>query len=87
MIKADDMCVVWKSPLIMASPFTARTNLPQGLIEDMTNVMIAMPTDAPEVFKQLTGGDASTSKAYVPVTHEQYQVLIDMRDWFKANRG
>lgn len=86
MIKEGDVCVVWKSPLIMASPFTARASLPAGLIEDMTKVMLAMPTDAPEVFKQVSGGDASTSKAYVPVTHDQYQILIDMRDWFKANR-
>lgn len=86
MIDKDDVCIVWKSPLIMASPFTARANLPEGLIEDMKAVMLAMPTDAPEAFKQVSGGDASTSKAYVPVTHEQYQILIDMRDWFKANR-
>ena len=86
MIQQGDVCVVWTSPLIMASPFAARTNLPAGLIEDMKKVMLAMPSDAPEVFRQVSGGDASTSKAYVPVTHEQYQILIDMRDWFKANR-
>lgn len=87
MIKAGDVCVVWTSPLIMASPFTARANLPQGLIDDMKKVVMATPTDVPEVFKQMTGGDASTSKGYVEVTHDQYQILIDMRDWFKANRG
>jgi phosphonate transport system substrate-binding protein len=86
MIKAGDVCIVWTSPLIMASPFTARTNLPQGLIDDMKKVVMATPTDAPDVFKQVTGGDASTSKGYVEVTHDQYQILIDMRDWFKANR-
>ncbi|MFN3273348.1 MAG: phosphonate ABC transporter substrate-binding protein [Paracoccus sp. (in: a-proteobacteria)] len=87
MIDADDICIVWTSPLIMASPFTARTNLPEGLIADMKAAVQALSSDAPEVFRQMTGGDASTAKAYVEVTHEQYQVLIDMRDWFKANRG
>ncbi|MBQ2259759.1 MAG: phosphonate ABC transporter substrate-binding protein [Loktanella sp.] len=86
MIAADDICFIWKSPLIPSSPFTARANLPQGLIDDMKAAVMATPTAAPELFKQITGGEASTAGRYIDVEHEQYEILIEMRDWFRANR-
>lgn len=86
MIEAGVICPIWKSPLIVASPFTARTNLPQGLIDEMKAAVMATPTADPEVFKQVNGGDTSTVKGYVEVKPADYQVIIDMREWFKTNR-
>lgn len=86
MIPDGEVCILWKSPLIPSSPFTARGNLPQGLIDDMKAAVLAVPTADPELFKQITGGESSTAGSYVEVEHDQYQILIDMRDWFRANR-
>jgi len=47
---------------------------------------MAMPTAAPEVYKEITGGETSTDKGYIEVNHERYQWIIDMRAWIKANR-
>ncbi|AMY70583.1 phosphonate ABC transporter substrate-binding protein [Frigidibacter mobilis] len=86
MIKEGEVCVIWTSPEITSGPFTARANLPQGLIDDMKAAVMAAPTAAPEAFKEMTGGADSTQQGYAEVNHDRYQWIIDMRDWFKANR-
>jgi len=86
MIKEGEVCVIWTSPEITSGPFTARANLPQGLIDDMKAAVMAAPTAAPEAFKEMTGGANSTQQGYAEVNHDRYQWIIDMRDWFKANR-
>ena len=87
MIKEGEACVIWTSPEITSGPFTARADLPQGLIDEMKAAVMATPTAAPEAFKEMTGADDSTAKGYVEVTHDRYQWIIDMRAWFKANRN
>lgn len=86
MIKEGEACIIWTSPEITSGPFTARANLPQGLIDDMKAAVMAAPTAAPEAFKEMTGGEDSTQQGYAEVNHDRYQWIIDMRDWFKANR-
>jgi phosphonate transport system substrate-binding protein len=86
MIKEGEACVIWTSPEITSGPFTARANLPQGLIDEMTAAVLATPTAAPEAFKEMSGADDSTAKGYVAVNHDRYQWIVDMRAWFKANR-
>jgi phosphonate transport system substrate-binding protein len=87
MIKEGEACVIWTSPEITSGPFTARANLPQGLIDAMKAAVMATPTAAPEAFKEMSGGENSTQKGYVEVDHTRYQWIIDMRDWFKAQRN
>lgn len=87
MIQPGEACVIWTSPEITSGPFTARANLPQGLIDAVKAALMAAPTAAPEVFREMTGGENSTGKGYVEVDHSRYQWIVDMRDWFKANRG
>lgn len=86
MIPAGEACWIWKSPEITNGPFTARSTLPQGLIDDMKAAVMATPAEAPEVFKTITGGENSTKKGYIEVDHARYQWIIDMRDWLKAQR-
>lgn len=86
MINEGDACVIWTSPEITSGPFTARANLPQGLIDAMRAAVMDAPTAAPEAFKEMTGAENSTQKGYVEVNHDRYQWIIDMREWFKANR-
>jgi phosphonate transport system substrate-binding protein len=86
MIKEGEICKIWTSPEITSGPFTARANLPQGLVDEMKAAMLALPTADPAAFKEMTGGEDSTQAGYVEVDHTRYQWIIDMRDWFKANR-
>lgn len=86
MIQQGEICRIWQSPEITSGPFTARADLPQGLIDDMKAAVMATPTAAPEAHKQMTGGEDSTALGYVEVNHDRYQWIIDMRDWFKAQR-
>lgn len=86
MIEEGEVCVIWTSPEITSGPFTARSNLPQGLIDEMKAAVLAAPTAAPEAFKEMSGAEDSTAKGYVKVDHGRYQWIVDMRAWFKANR-
>lgn len=86
MIPAGEVCWIWKSPEITNGPFTARTNIPQGLIDDMKAAVMATPAEAPEVFKTINGGEKSTKVGYIEVDHARYQWIVDMRDWLKAQR-
>ncbi|MBZ4689154.1 MAG: phnD [Cereibacter sp.] len=86
MIEEGEVCVIWTSPEITSGPFTARSNLPQGLIDEMKAAVLAAPTAAPEAFKEMSGAEDSTAKGYVEVDHGRYQWIVDMRAWFKANR-
>jgi phosphonate transport system substrate-binding protein len=86
MINEGEVCWIWTSPEITSGPFTARANIPQGLIDEMKAAVMATPTAAPEAYKEMTGAEQSTAKGYVEVDHARYQWIIDMRDWFKAQR-
>ena len=86
MINEGEACVIWTSPEITSGPFTARANLPPALIDDVKAALMAIPTADPVAFKDMTGGEDSTQKGYAEVDHDRYQWIIDMRDWFKANR-
>lgn len=86
MIQPGEVCIIWTSPEITSGPFTARANLPQGLIDEMKAAVMNVPTADPEAFKAMNGAEDSTAKAYIEVDHARYQWIIDMRDWFKAQR-
>jgi phosphonate transport system substrate-binding protein len=86
MIKEGEVCVIWQSPEITNGPITTRNNLPQPMIDEVKAALMALPTAAPEVYKEITGGETSTDKGYIEVNHERYQWIIDMRAWIKANR-
>lgn len=86
MIEAGSVCPIWTSPEITNSPFTARTNLPQGLIDETKAAVMATPTAAPEAFREMNGGDVMTEKGYVEVDHETFEWIVDMREWLRTQR-
>ncbi len=86
MIEPGQVCAIWKSPEITSGPFTARTNLPQGLIDEMKAAVMAVPTADPAAHKEMSGGEKSTAASYVEVDHARYEWTIQMRDWLKAQR-
>jgi phosphonate transport system substrate-binding protein len=86
MIKEGEICWIWTSPEITSGPFTARANLPQGLIDEMKAAVMATPTAAPEAFKEMSGAEDSTATGYVEVDHARYEWIIEMREWLKTQR-
>lgn len=83
MIPAGATRVIWTSPLIPASPFSTRANLPQGLKNEFVAAMMAMKDEAPEVFKSFTDGQVSR---YAPAKHEDYLDVIAVTEELEARR-
>lgn len=86
MIAEGEACPIWKSPEITSGPLTARSNLPQGLIEAMRTAVMEVPEKDPAAFKEMSGGDTSTQKGWITVDKERYQWIVDMRAWLKKQR-
>lgn len=86
MINEGEVCWIWTSPEITSGPFTARKNLPQGLMDEMKAAVMNVPTADPVAFTEMSGAENSTQKGYVEVNHDRYQWIIDMRDWLKKQR-
>ncbi len=83
MLPAGATRVIWTSPLIPASPFSTRANLPQGLKDEFVAAMMAMKDEAPEVFKSFTDGQVSR---YAPARHEDYLDVIAVTEELEARR-
>lgn len=83
MIPTGATRVIWTSPLIPASPFSTRANLPQALKDDFVAAMLAMKDDAPEVFRTFTDGQVSR---YAPAKHEDYLDVIAVTEELEARR-
>lgn len=89
MIEEGVICKIWQSPEITSGPFTARANLPQDLIDDMTDAVEAFPAADPEGYKLVTGFDPEDEDPtvnYYRVDHDRYQWIIDMRAWLSEQR-
>lgn len=88
-IPAGEICHIWTSPEITSGPFTARVNLPEELITDMTETVLAFPTADPEAFDTVhdnAEGNVNNTIGYIPVSHERYEWIIDMRQWLRDRR-
>ncbi|MGR3436585.1 MAG: phosphonate ABC transporter substrate-binding protein [Shimia sp.] len=86
MIEEGEACGIWKSPEITSGPLTARANLPEGLIADMTAAVMAVPEKDPEAFREMTGGEDSTQQGYIQVDHSRYDWIVNMRQWLRDQR-
>lgn len=86
MINEGEVCWIWTSPEITSGPFTARKNLPQGLMDEMKAAVMNVPTADPVAFTEMSGAENSTQKGFVEVNHDRYQWIVDMRDWLKKQR-
>lgn len=83
MIPKGAVRIIWKSPLIPASPFCVRANLPQGLQDAVQDVMFAMKDKAPEVWKALTDGQVSR---FAPAKHEDYLDVVAVIEVLEKER-
>jgi phosphonate transport system substrate-binding protein len=75
MIDMNDLRIIWTSRPIENGPLTVRKDTPQSFQQDMLAFHLALPATHPDIFHAV---DMGTSKAWVPVTHAEYQVFIDM---------
>jgi phosphonate transport system substrate-binding protein len=89
MIPEGEVCVIWESPEITSGPFTARADLPAGLIEAATAAVESFPTADEEGFRLWTSfdpEDVNPTVGYIRVDHARYQWIIDMRAWLAQQR-
>lgn len=88
-IPDGEICFVWQSPEITSGPFTARANLPEDLIADMTEALLAFPTADPEAFNTVhdnTEGASNNIVGYIEVDHSRYEWIVEMRQWLRDQR-
>ncbi|WP_372619049.1 phosphate/phosphite/phosphonate ABC transporter substrate-binding protein [Falsiroseomonas sp.] len=74
MIQPNSTRIVWRSPLIPNSPTVSRIEVPEDLRRDFVAMMQAMPTEAPEVMRELSSNTAGFALA----KHEDYEDVISM---------
>jgi phosphonate transport system substrate-binding protein len=75
LIPKGTLRIIWKSPLIPASPFCLRGDLPEDLKQAIVAAMIAMKDEAPEAWKTFTDGQVSR---YAPARHEDYFDVVNV---------
>lgn len=75
LIPRDSLRIVWTSPRIPESPWTARKDLPQAMRDAIRQAMIDMPARAPEQFRHILDGK---SKGFLASNHDQFQPIIEM---------
>jgi phosphonate transport system substrate-binding protein len=80
MIPAGQIRYVWKSPKLPSSPWAIPTDLPASLRSEARAALVALPTNAPQVWKDLLDGQ---STGVQEITHAEYEPIIRM---IKANQ-
>jgi phosphonate transport system substrate-binding protein len=82
MIQPGTTRIIWRSPLIPNSPTVTRAEVPEDLRRDFVAMMQAMPTEAPEVLRQISTNTAGFAIA----RHEDYADVIAMTEQNQAQR-
>jgi phosphonate transport system substrate-binding protein len=75
MIDMKDLRIIWRSRPITNGPFTLRKDTPAEFQADMLALHRAIPVQRPDIYKAV---DMGAGSGWVPVTHEDYQVFIDI---------
>jgi phosphonate transport system substrate-binding protein len=83
MVPRDALRAIWKSPLIPASPFCARGDLPEELVQAYIRAMNEMREKAPDVWRTFTDGNVSR---YAPARHEDYLDAIAVTEELERSR-
>ncbi|MSP05897.1 MAG: phosphate/phosphite/phosphonate ABC transporter substrate-binding protein [Acetobacteraceae bacterium] len=83
MINMTDLRVIWTSRPILNGPIVLRRSTPKGFQDDMFAFHLALPLAHPDIYHAI---DMGSGKRWVPVTHEDYVVFIDMLKQEAAER-
>ena len=76
LVDMNDMVEIWKSKPIPEGPIVLRTALPADVKEKMTALMAGLHEKDRDCFYGVAAGEA---KAFEPITHEAYEVIIEAR--------
>jgi phosphonate transport system substrate-binding protein len=75
MLSMNDVRIIWKSRPIENGPLTVRKSTPAAFQADMLAFHLALPIAHPDIYHSV---DMGSGKGWVPVTHADYQVFVDM---------
>lgn len=75
MAKYSDFRIIFKSDLIVNSPITYLTSLPDDLKAKIREACFNIGTKDPEAFKVLTDGKA---QPWAPASHKDYEVVVEL---------
>ncbi|TWF52889.1 phosphonate ABC transporter substrate-binding protein [Neorhizobium alkalisoli] len=75
-VDPNKLVEVWRSPLIPNGPLVVRNGLGQEWMKKITDFYMALPKKDEKCFNAIEGGDFS---AYVPVNHDFYIPVVDVR--------
>ena len=76
LVDMNDMVMIWQSKPIPEGPVVLRTALPADVKEKMTALMAGLAEKDRECFYGVAAGEA---KAFEPISHEAYEVIIEAR--------
>ncbi|MEO1109132.1 MAG: phosphonate ABC transporter substrate-binding protein [Pseudomonadota bacterium] len=76
LIDMNDMVMIWQSKPIPEGPVVLRTALPADVKEKMTALMAGLAEKDRECFYGVAAGEA---KAFEPITHDAYEIIIEAR--------
>jgi phosphonate transport system substrate-binding protein len=83
MLDMKDLRIIWRSRPILNGPMTLRKSTPEDFRADMLAFHLALPAAYPDIYHQV---DMGSGKKWVPVTHEDYLVFIDLLRQEAADR-
>jgi phosphonate transport system substrate-binding protein len=75
LLDMKDIRILWKSRPIENGPLTVRSDTPAEFRADMLAFHRAVPVAYPAIYRSM---DMGSGQDWVPVTHGEYQVFIDM---------
>ncbi|WP_171176915.1 phosphonate ABC transporter substrate-binding protein [Ruegeria sp. HKCCD8929] len=76
LVDMNDLVMIWQSKPIPEGPVVLRTALPEDVKEKMTALMAGLADKDRECFYGVAAGEA---KAFEPITHEAYEIIIEAR--------
>jgi phosphonate transport system substrate-binding protein len=84
MIPKGQIRYIWKSPQLPNGPWAMHADLPAALKVDIRAALVALPTDDPQAWKDITNGK---SKGLEETTHAAFEPIIRMiKDNQRARR-
>ena len=78
MAKADDVRLIYKSPLLAGSPYAWLTSLPQPLKDAIMQAFVEAPKADKAAFDKLSDGK---DLGFKQVTHADYQSAVELQEF------
>ncbi|WP_424832716.1 phosphonate ABC transporter substrate-binding protein [Ruegeria sp.] len=76
LVDMNDLVMIWQSQPIPEGPVVLRKALPADVKEKMTALMAGLADKDRECFYGVAAGEA---KAFEPITHDAYEIIIEAR--------